>query len=562
VTRIAVALLLLVGARGAEAAEDPARAIPADAVVVASARPLALLGVAARVGSGWDKLVRRALPIPPAVNPFDASLLTTLGIDPAATAWAALRGLRGHLHLRAILTLSDPRLDEAVVRSGAAVAGAKLEHQPSGAWIGREDDRLIVVRTDGHRLIVDLLLRGAGVLPSAAELQRLAPLAPPRAFDPARGLARRLGPADAVAIWIDLAGAATLGLTDAEVKLARALKGVAAEMRAKLERAGRAEIATCRAALKTAPATFDDALLAIELDGPNTLRLEAALGGKRDALARLRERSGPVSSTYALLPADSDADLRVTVADAGPLRAAMRPAPGGLKGLVPRECSGPTGGALGLRVWPALLARASGEAGAGRERGTAAMLRLFTGLRGAALWLPTAPTTTPAAPSAEAVGPREVLAFAEIDDAVRGDLDRLLSGSFGATTPLRASGRQLTAYTPPTFPWSSGEGPLVAVDTITDPVGGAVIGFGPRERLKGAFEHLTRASVQSARSTPILVATATAKAFSRVQRQLELRGGTEGLFDGIGQLDVVLALEEELLRLDFDLSLRPLPQGR
>src|SRR5207253_2190461 len=87
-------------------------------------------------------------------------------------------------------------------------------------------------------------------------------------------------------------------------------------------------------------------------------------------------------------------------------------------------------------------------------------------------------------------GPRgpEVVALIETEDAVRGDLDRVLVGSYGAATPLRAGGRQITAYALPSFPWSTRESPIVTVDPLNGPGGGAVVGFGGRDRLKLAYE--------------------------------------------------------------------------
>ena len=550
---------LVAGASLAAAADEAPRTISADAVVVVSARPLAMLGLVARLGSGWEKLARRGLPIPAAVSPFDPSLLASLGLDPAATTWASARLLRGHLHVRAAIPLSDPRLAEAIVQSASHLANVELVRSPGGAWLGHKDQIAVVVRLEKNLLVLDALVRGVGVAPTSAELVRLAPIHPPRAFDATRGTAKRMGPSDAFAVWADLAGLATLGLFDADARLTDALRAVNPEMRAKIERTGRAEIATCRAALKAVPASFDDLLVAIVVHSPSTVDVEATLGTHGTAIEALRGAGKPVRATRALAPGDGDGDLRFSVVDAAPIRAALRPlAKPTVREDVPRECPNVSSIALGLRVWPALLAKliAKSDAKPGKD---GAWFRLLAGLRGLVVLIPPS-VSQPGQGGSEGFNASSILALGEIDDAVRGDLDRTLNGNFGATTPLRVASRQLSAYSPPAFPWSTGEGPLVAVDPLPDTSGGALVGFGTRDHLKGAFERVVPAAANPIASadgsTLIAQLTTDVKLLLRVFSDFgDPRSRT--FADGVSQIDAALSIDGKGLRFDLALALRP-----
>jgi hypothetical protein len=550
-----VAALLVTAASGAQATEAPAL-LPADATIVAAERPLAIQGALPRLGSGWRDAVRRVTGLPQAVDPFDPALFSTLGIDPAATVWQAVRPLRGAIHVRGVIALTEARLADALVSSLGALASVKLTRSPAGAWLaGLPRGDAAVARLDGNLLVVDALLGNKKPV-TPTELARLVPLRPPRVLQ-LHGAARRLGPAAAAGLWLDLDGLGTLALVRAEIEVAAAVTVAAPAVRAQLTQAARKEIATCRAALRRPGATFDDAFVGVALHGPEALELEVALGGARVALDALR--GAPVQASRTLSPADLESELRLTLIDAGPLRAALRPAQADPRTLAPHECPAAARLAIALRRWPALL---GGELAAQRASQSAAFLRLLTGLRGVTAYLPGA-----AAPAAagdkrsdeQALNLREVLLLAELDDAVRGDLDRMLAGTFAAANPLRAGGRQLTTYAiPPSFFFAQADGPVVTVDPLPGATTGAIVGFGAREKLRAALERVA-ATPPTTQSAPGTIARMTAgpRLVSRVVRDAAGRAAERSLSDGVAGIEGTLVLEPELLRVDVDVALRP-----
>jgi hypothetical protein len=265
----AVGALILLSQANAQADVDARRAIPQDVVAAIAVRPVGVSGALRRIGSGWETIVRRGLRIPQAVAPLEPGVIAALGIDPAATAWAAVRGLRTGTHVRVALPLENERIAEALVQTAASVLGITMTRTLEGAWHSKTIGKgPVVVRLDGTLLVADALV-GSERPVSSPELQRLVPLRPPRAFAIDRGAARRIGPATTLAIWLDLPGLVQLALAQAERGLKQALAGVDASMRSTLMHKGNEEIGNCRAAARTLPPTFEDLLFAVAIKGPD-----------------------------------------------------------------------------------------------------------------------------------------------------------------------------------------------------------------------------------------------------------------------------------------------------
>ena len=498
-SRAALVAALLLGGT-ALASDDAPRALPADAAVVWSARPLAVVGAVTRLGRGWPAFLRRLLWFPDGVDVLDPARLQALGVDPAASLWGALRGAQGLLQLRLVVPLSDPQRFDALVQRFAAGYGSELTQTPHG-WTGKVHELPLLARLDGTVLVADVVLSGSAPAPTA--FAQLLPLRPPRPWRP-RGLAARFGPTDAIAAWADLAAVGAMGLLADEARLAEGLRGVGeASLRAQLLKAGRAEHATCRAALRMTAPMFDDALLALSVAGPDALRLTAALGGRAATLAAWH---GP---RRAKATAPDDVDVRAALVDGRSIRAVL--ATSGAE-RAPHECGQWGRLALTLRHWPAAEPRSPSE---------------------------------------------ELIAVAEVDDGVRGDVDRLAAQVLTATAPLHAGGRQLTAYAPPRFPWSDGEGPLLVVDTLPAPAGGALVLWGARERLRAFVERGTAVASTPPADGTLATGAISARGLDRLFAAARGDALPAELRDGLARLDAALRIEGAELRLVVDAALAP-----
>ena len=332
-----------------------------------------------------------------------------------------------------------------------------------------------------------------------------------------------------------------MGLLADEARLAEGLRGVGeASLRAQLLKAGRAEHATCRAALRMTTPMFDDALLALSVAGPDALRLTAALGGRAATLAAWH---GP---RRAKATAPDDVDVRAALVDGRSIRAVL--ATSGAE-RAPHECGQWGRLALTLRHWPAVVAAAARKPAEGTPEHTLA--HLLAGLRGAAAWLADTPDAKPRSPS------EELIAVAEVDDGVRGDVDRLAAQVLTATAPLHAGGRQLTAYAPPRFPWSDGEGPLLVVDTLPAPAGGALVLWGARERLRAFLERGTAVASTPPADGTLATGAISARGLDRLFAAARGDALPAELRDGLARLDAALRIEGAELRLVVDAALAP-----
>jgi hypothetical protein len=232
--------------------------------------------------------------------------------------------------------------------------------------------------------------------------------------------------------------------------------------------------------------------------------------------------------------ASDDEDLHLEVGNAGPVRAVLHQPPG-LKSF-PVDCRSTVITAVALRRWPSLLSAAAAKPDL--------LLRVIGGLHGGAA------SVAAGAASETRFSPERIVAIAELDDAVRGDLDRLLADGFTPASPLKTSGRPLTAYSPPQMPWATGEGPLVAIGLGANDI---TAGFGWRERLHNTFDHLipTKSSIDQS----IAHAVISARGLTHLERGV-LEEDQRPLVDGLDGLEATLALDESALRLELDVALR------
>jgi hypothetical protein len=536
VKRVLACCFVATFAGAAHADEDAARlATPASAAAVLTLRPVALLGALHRLGSGWEGEARRALSLPPIVNPFDPSIASSVGVDPLGPIYVSADLLRGQIHVRAAIPLSAPRLADAMVQSASGLINVKLAREGKTGWIGQDDaGRMLLVRLDGTLLIVDFVQARATAATKLAQLPRLIPLKPVRAFDATRGTAGSMGPSDAFALWVDLAAAGPLAMAHEEQAMMRALRSVAPEMHAKIEKRGRAELETCRPLFKSPGVMFDDLLFAISVRGPNRLATTLKLGGTQAALASLHVPAVRPGRTIA---ASDDEDVHVEVDNAGPVRASLHQPPVGVQTL-PAACPGSIRTIVALRRWPAMLSADAAKPDV--------LLRVISALRGGAASIAASPS---GAARETRFSPERIVAIAELDDAARGDLDRLLANGFTPASPLKTSGRSLTAYSPPQMPWATGEGPLVAVGVGETDI---IAGFGWRERLHNTFEHLV--PFKSSLDQSIAHAVLSARGLTDLARMV-LDEDQRPLIDGLDNFEATLTLDEAALRLELDAAL-------
>jgi hypothetical protein len=221
-----------------------------------------------------------------------------------------------------------------------------------------------------------------------------------------------------------------------------------------------------------------------------------------------------------------------------------------------RDC-GWASAPLVLRSWPTVLAgqlQAAPPAGQRTTtRGTSEdLVRFLSGVRGAAVALALGEKDGPAIM-------RQVTALLEVDPAERGDLDRALLGNFGAVTPLKLTSRQVTAYGLPSFPWSQGEGPIVAVDVVPSTPPATLVGFGPREAVRQVLDRIGPIPASSSR-TPGAIATlqVSERALARLMREALGHGeSVSALIDGVRRIDAELVLDPTWFRVDTSFGLRP-----
>ncbi len=263
-----------------DSSERAAQHVFADAATVAVVRPGALLGILAHLGSGWSALVRRALRLPGAVNPLDPALLTITGIDPNVGSWIAARPLRGGVHVRAALALTEARVAEALVRTTASVLKIQLSPGAVGTWQGMfPSGEPLLARLSGDVLVVDWMLPGSTASPTATDLARIIPLKSSRVWKPGKGSSRAMSPNAALAVWVDLVAGGTMSLVASERAIIAALRIVDPTQKAALQRTARAELFQCKHQLDD-PATFDDVTLSIQSRDAEHAGITVAAAGK------------------------------------------------------------------------------------------------------------------------------------------------------------------------------------------------------------------------------------------------------------------------------------------
>lgn len=507
---------------------DEQRLLFPDSAVVGAVRPLALGAALRRMGSGWEPLVRRSLPIPGSVSPFDPIVLSMTGIDPAGVVWAGARALRGGLHVRAVIPVVNPYVAQALVQTAGPAAGIALVVGPANTWTGRTTDGMpLVVRLEGKLLVVDYVMAGATSIPTPADIARVVPLRPPRGWAGTRGVQRRMTAADAVSVWADLDAVAKLGMQRAEVQLSSALHDAGAAQRVELARAGQKELAACRSALGQIPHAFDDVLLSLSVQSLDVVRGEIAIGGKRASLDSLRALRTAATPTRQLAT-DGAPDLSFSLTSPPVPRAAARQKPFGT------QCTPFSTGAAVLWGWPTLWATAELPEWA----------RLLGGLRALLITISAGETDEAPIPSSQLV------ALGEVDPSTSGELDRVLAQrGWSASTPLRIGSRTVPTYATPY------DGVALVIDPSAEDRRGTVLGLGPRELLRPALEHDGARSGDAEGSLAKL--SLTGRGLRRIVRQARLGRREQALIDGISQVDGHAVLEGELLRADVDLQLAP-----
>jgi len=508
-------------------ADDTQRALFADSAAVATARPIGLSGALRRLGSGWEAAARHALRLPSAVSPFDPTVMQTTGVDPAGVIAVGVRPLRGGLHVRAAVPLVEARVADALLQTLAGLGGATVERSAS-AWTAKlKDGTPLVARTQGTTLVVDVVLGNATMVPTPADVLRVVPLKPPRAFSGTRGLQKRMTAEDAFALWADLDALGKLGLQRTEADMSQALKGVEPKMRAKLVRQSQTELSQCKQAFNTTPRTFDDVLVALRVASPNQLRLEVAESGRKAALDALRTlRQAPTRA----LGDCGDADVCVSVT--GP------PIPRPSKVTMPIACTDSTRLVLAAESWPALL---------GSEKGDESMWKVVRGLRGLSIAIPGS--------DAGLLEQRRYTMLAELDPAVRGDLDKLVQDArYDATTPLRVGVRSVTTYG---SRYGGNTAPVAAVDAED---GATIVGVGPRELVGPALEKVHPVVVKAAiAGASIGTATIVSRGIRHLQHDVDAAGR---YLEHVDQVDASLTLDDDVLRLDADVTLHATPAGK
>ena len=524
--KIATTVAAALGLACTAAHGDEQRSLFPDSAVVAAVRPLSLGAALRRMGSGWEALVRRALPIPGSVSPFDPVILAMTGIDPAGVVWAGARALRGGLHVRAVIPVVNPFIAQALVQTAGLAAGIALGVGPANTWTGRTKDGMpLVVRLEGKLLVVDYVMAGATSVPTPGDIARVVPLRPPRGWAGTRGAQRRMTAADAVSVWADLDAVAKLGMQRAEVQLSLALHDAAAAQRVELARAGQKELATCRSALGQIPHVFDDVYLSLSVQSRDVVRGAIAFSGKRASLDSLRALRTAASPTRQLA-ADGTPDLSFSLTSPPVPRAAAQQKRFGT------QCTPFSTGAAVLWGWPMLWATADLPEWA----------RLLGGLRALLVTIPASETDDAPIPSSK------IVALGELDPGMSADLDRVLTQrGWSASTPLRIGSRTVSTYATPY------DGVTLVLDPSADDERGTVLGLGTRELLRPALEHDGPRSGDADGSLAQL--SITGRGLRRIVKQAQLGRREQSLVDGISQVDGHAALEGELLRADVDLQL-------
>ena len=508
-------------------ADEPRWLFP-DSAVVGSMRPLALGAALKRIGSGWEALVRRSLPIPASVSPFDPIVLSMTGIDPNGVVWFGARALRGGLHVRTVLPIMNPYVAQALVQTAGPAAGVTLVVGPEHTWTGRTKDGMpVVVRLDGMRLVVDYVMAGTTSIPGPGDILRVVPMRPPHGWAPTRGAQKRMTANDAVSVWADLDAVAKLGMQRAEVDLATAVHHVEPSRRAEVTREAQQALSACKASLGAIPRVFDDVFLSLSVPGPDVLRGEVASSGRRtslDALRALRTAAAPTRD----LAAEGAPDVSVSlIAPPVPHAVAAHPSFG-------TQCSPATTAAAVLWGWPSLWASAELPEWA----------RLAGGLRAMLVTVPAATTDDAAIPSSQ------IVALAELDPTMRGELERiLLQRGWAASAPLRIGARTVSSFTTPY------DGLSLVLDPSGDERRGTVVGIGTRELLQASLAHDGNRSGDGGGALALV--SITGRGLHRIAREAHLSPREQSLFDGVSQLDGRSMLESELLRGDAELQLLP-----
>lgn len=518
----------LLGVAGTLAHAGEQRSLFPDSAVVGAVRPLAFGAALKRMGSGWEALVRRSLPLPGSVSPFDPVVLSMTGIDPAGVVWVGARALRGGTHVRAVLPVVNPYVAQALVQTAGPALGISLTAGPANTWTGRTKDGMpLVVRLDGQLLVVDYLMAGPTSIPTPADIARVVPLRPPHGWVGTHGAQKRMTAADAVSVWADLDAVAKLGMQRTEVQLSSALHNVDPSQRVALAREGHKELAACKSALDRIPHAFDDVFFALSVQSPDVLRAEIASSGRRASLDSLRALRTAATPTRQL-SVDGTPDLSFSLtAPPVPRAAATHQSFGS-------QCMPLSTGAAVLWGWPSLWASAELPEWA----------RLLGGLRALLVTVPSAETDD--APIASS----QVLGLAELDPAMSGDLDRVLAQrGWSASTPLRIGSRTISTYTTPY------DGLSLVLDPSTESKRGTVLGLGTRELLRPAFEHDGPRSGDGDGSLAQL--SITGRGLRRIAKQAHLSRREASLIDGVSQVDGRAVLDADLLRGDVELQLAP-----
>jgi hypothetical protein len=448
------------------------------------------------VGTGWAIALRSALRLPVAVNPLEPQVLALTGIDPAAQAWVALRPLRGGVHLRAALALTEPRVAEALVRTLGSALKIELTSGAPGTWQGLfPSGEPLLVRLDGDVLVVDWVLPGSAS-PTAGDLARIIPLRPPRAWKAGKGASRLLRGDDAFDVWIDLAQAATMSVSASERAAVTALHSVDPAHKAALQRSARAEMLTCRHRLDE-PASFDEVAMAIAARDERHAQLTIALATKSQAPA---PRATSVPSFPDSLVRDVELDVASWPADWTAEAAEL-----------PKTCGPWSRLDWALRRWPRLLA--------GSEAA------LLSSTRGAALAFPHADKKAPLASS-------QLIGLVRFDPRAQSGLAAWVDKSARALG-IEATLREALA---PDDPW-------------------LLLMLGTPKLLNGALhDRIPNAAPQAWAAEVIASFHASATGIARL---FAAEPDVVGLFDEVEQLTGDLGRDGALLRLEAELALRP-----